>query len=137
MFSKAAVVAIAFAALLISLSGCDGKKGSATTPAVTTPLGTTTSTTALSASAAPTITIENGEPVGGAVGMEVADHEKVALSVRSDAHDTVSVGDFVRFSTARGSVVTMTFVADHTGTFRIELDSGQGSKRIGTLVVHE
>jgi hypothetical protein len=137
LFSRAAVVALASAALL-SLSGCSEKEGSANTMAESPRLETATrSTTELSVSTAPTITIENDEPVGGPVGIQVPGGEKVALSVLSDAHGTVSVGDFVSFSTAPGSVVTMTFVADHTGTFPIELDSGQGSTRIGTLIVHE
>jgi len=137
--SKTIVVAVACVAVLLLLSACGGKKQSATTTVVATRLETTTAAPTLSVSVAGAylITIRNGEAVDGPARIDAVLGDNVQLSVRSDAHGTVSVGDIVSFTTVAGGTVSMTFAPDRAGSFPIELDSGQGPKLIGRLVVQE
>jgi hypothetical protein len=124
-------LALPFAAAAL-LAGCGGSSGepsaSSPTPAATTPapsptLSTRPTTVAL-VDQAIDITVADGKvtPAPGRVDVEKGD--KVALTVTSDVADEVHVHGYnLMKDVEAGGSVTITFTADLSGVWEVELES--------------
>ena len=118
-----AVLAAAAVGLFVVLSGGDGNSGS----------DTSTATSATEA-AGPTasITVKDGEPVGGVAQIEVTEGDQVSIQVTSDADGAVHVHGYeIEKPIKAGQTVTVAFAADITGGFEVEQHFETNGKETG------
>ena len=123
----AAVVAVA---LFIVLSGSDDEEGTPTTVARTTEQTTTEETTTQQTTTstpkpkpeAPTITVEDGQPVGGVQELEFGEGDQMRFIVESNVEDEVHMHGYdVTEEVAPGQPARFELEASIPGVFELEL----------------
>lgn len=129
-----ASVAVALAAFLVLKPGDDEEP--ATTAATPTAVATATATAPAepteTATEAPTpeptpepevIEVKDGKVVGGAADLEVSEGDLVEFAVQSDVADEIHVHGYdVKKNVEAGGTAELSFKADITGVFEIELE---------------
>ena len=130
-----AAVIVAVAAFLILSPGDDETEPTSTTtvtPAATTPAATETAPATETPTAAPTeepgpaIEVRDGAVVGGVEEISVKQGDTVEFSVASDAPDHVHVHGYdIKKDLEAGSPARISFDADITGIFEIELEEAR------------
>ena len=106
------VLAAAAVGLFVVLNGGDDKSGSDTA---------STGTGAAPAGPTATITVENGEPVGGPVEIEVNKGDRVSIQVSTDQDGAVHVHGYeIEKPIKAGQTITVAFAADLDGKYEVE-----------------
>jgi hypothetical protein len=125
----------------LSACGSSGDDSSTTTATATTSEsgggagGETTAADDSAEPSVPTITIKNGEPVGGVEELEYSAGEQIRFKVDSDIASEVHVHgyDLMKDVSAGGSV-SFSFPAEIEGIFEVELE--ESAKQIAELRVN-
>jgi hypothetical protein len=135
----AAVIAVALVVVLFFAfkGGGDGSTTAETTAAETTSTadGGGQQADKPAASSEPTITIKDGQPVGGIADLTFSQGEDVAFVVDSDTADEVHVHGYdIGKDVEAGGTVKFDFPADLEGVFEVELESS--ATQIAELTVN-
>jgi len=118
-----AVVVVVVAFVALRPGNDSGSKTEATSTATTaTTTQATTTTVAKPKPSVPTISVKNGEPVGGVKKIEVSEGEQIRFRVTDDADSTVHLHGYdVEKDVGPGNPASFNVKATITGRFEVEL----------------